>query len=121
MQRVFQEKQSIPELGCFEANNQVPLKQVLQSTRQVPSLKVKGPVTPHQEYIKPRDQNQVHSSLSEANMLTLIEKLVDIQQGAGQVLKALVNTRRAPAVLDSDVKNTVSTFAGDYTPAQAEA
>jgi hypothetical protein len=112
---VLQEKQSITEQGCFEASNQVP------PPTQVPSVKAKEPVAPHREKINPRNQSQVHSSLTDANMLTLIEKLVDTQQGTGKMLQTLATSRQNPTVVISDIKNSISTFTGDGTAAQAEA
>jgi hypothetical protein len=117
VQRVLQEKQSFPEQRCFEANNQ----EEVPPPTQVPSVKAKEPVAPHQENINPRDQSQVQSSLTEANILTLIEKLVDTQQGTGQVLQNLATSRQKPTVVISDIKNSISTFTGDGCAAQAEA
>jgi hypothetical protein len=58
------------------------------------------------------------SSLTEVNVLTLLEKLIEIQQATEQVLKTMA-TRQNQAIVFSNVENTVPTFAGDSTKAQA--
>jgi hypothetical protein len=50
-------------------------------------------------------------------MLTLVE-LIDTQQSTIQVLKTMA-TRQNQAILFSDVENSVPTFVGDSTQAQA--
>jgi hypothetical protein len=106
---------------------------VPQEPRIVPN-QVYGSVPPQhylppQAYIPPQCQaypqpqvreytSQDQSNLSEANILTLLEKPIDIQQAKQQVLKAIA-TRENQANVFSNVENSVSTFAGYSTKTQA--
>jgi hypothetical protein len=79
---------------------------------------------PHsQAYPKPQVReytSQDQSSLTEANVLTLLEKLINIQQATEQVLKTIA-TRQNQAIVFSNVENSVPTFAGNSTQAKAQA